>query len=139
MTISTSAAQQGSGQAALLRRSLATNASFSALSGIALIAFSGPLDRFMGLGLTWLLIVIGVGLLGFAALIVLNLRRPRLSRTDAWLTIASDIAWVAGSVIILLGFPDLLGTGGKWLVGLVAVCVADFALLQYLGLRRSTD
>ena len=138
MTISTTAAStQGSGQATLLRRSLAANAGFSALSGIALIAFHGPLDRFIGLGLPWLLIVIGVGLLGFAALIGLNLRRPRISRTEAWLTVASDIAWVAGSAVILLGFPDLLDTGGKWLVGLVAVGVADFALLQTLGLRRS--
>ena len=57
---------------ALLRRTLAANATVSALSGAAMIALSGPLDRFMGLGLSWLLIVIGVGLLGFAALIGLN-------------------------------------------------------------------
>ena len=138
MTISTTAAAtQGSGQATLLRRSLGANAGFSALSGVVLIAFHGPLDRFIGLGLPWLLIVLGAGLLGFAALIALNLRRTRISRTEAWLTVASDIAWVAGSAVILLGFPDLLDTGGKWLVALAAVGVADFALLQTLGLRRS--
>ena len=104
-----------------------------------MIVLSGPLDRFMGLGLSWLLIVIGVVLLGFAALIGLNLRRPQLSRTEAWLTVASDVSWVAASAIILIGFPDLFSTGGKWLVGLVAVAVADFALFQYLGLRRARD
>ncbi len=104
-----------------------------------MIILHGPLDRFMGLGLPWLLIVIGVGLLGFAALIGLNLRRPQLSRAEAWLTVASDVSWVAASAIVVFGFPDLLGTGGKWLVGLVAVAVADFALFQYLGLRRARN
>ena len=124
---------------ALLRRTLAANAIFSALSGAAMIAFSGPLDRFIGLGLSWLLIVIGVGLLGFAALIGLNLRRPQLNRAEAWLTVASDAAWVVGSAIIVFGFPDLLGAGGRWLVGLVAVAVADFAFFQCLGLRRDRN
>ena len=83
------------------------------------------------------MIAAGVGLLGFAVLIGLNLRRPQLNRAEAWLTVASDVAWVAGSAIIVFGFPDLLSTGGKWLVGLIAVAVGDFALFQYLGLRRS--
>jgi len=124
---------------ALLRRTLAVNATFSALSGAGMIALSGPLDRFMGLGLSWLLIVIGVGLLGFAALIGLNARRPQINRAEAWLTVASDAAWVLGSVIVVFGFPDLLSTGGKWLVGLIAVAVGDFALFQYLGLRRERN
>ncbi len=122
---------------ALLRRTLAINAIFSGLSGTTMIVLSGPLDRFMGLGLSWFLIVIGVGLLGFAGLIGLNLRRPQLKRAEAWFTTGSDLLWLAASAIIVFGFPDLLGTGGKWLVGLVAVAVADFALFQYLGLRRA--
>lgn len=137
MTTSTGFAETGPRPAALLRRTLAVNATFSGLTGVAMIVLSGPLDRFMGLGLPWLLIAAGVGLLGFAALIGLNLRRSQLNRAEAWLTVASDVAWVAGSAIIVFGFPDLLSTGGKWLVGLIAVAVGDFALFQYLGLRRS--
>lgn len=127
------------GSAALLRRTLAANAIFSGLSGAAMIVLSGPFDRFMGLGLSWLFIVIGVGLLGFAGLIGLNLRRSQLNRAEAWLTVASDVAWVAASAVIVFGYPDLLSTGGKWLVGVVAVAVADFALFQYLGLRRAKE
>ena len=137
MTTSTGFAETAPRPDALLRRTLAANAAFSAASGLAMIGFYGPLDRFMGLGLSWLLIVIGVGLLGFTGLIVFNLRRPQLSRAEAWLTVASDVAWVAASAIIVFGFPDLLSTGGRWLVGLVAIGVADFALFQYLGLRRA--
>ncbi len=142
MNASTAFAQSSSNPTAprpdaLLRRTLAVNATFSGVSGVALIVFSGPLDRFMDIGLPWLMIVIGVGLLGFAALIGLNLRRPQLSRAEAWLTSASDLAWVAGSAIIVFGFPDLLSTGGRWLVGLVALAVADFAFFQVLGLRRA--
>lgn len=142
MNASTAFAQSATSPSAgrqdvLLRRTLAVNATFSGASGVALIVFSGPLDRFMDLGLPWLLIAVGAGLLGFAALIALNLRRPQLSRAEAWLTSASDLAWVAGSAIVVFAFPDLLSTGGKWLVGLVAVGVADFALLQGLGLRRA--
>ena len=139
MTTSTAFAQSAPRPAALLRRTLAANAIFSAASGLAMIVLSGPLDRFMGLGLSWLLIVVGVGLLGFAVLMGLNLRRPQLNRAEAWLTVASDVSWVAASAIILIGFPDLLSTGGKWLVGLVAVAVADFALFQYLGLRQARE
>lgn len=137
MTTSTGISESAPRPDALLRRTLAVNAIFSGLSGAAMIVLSGTLDRFMGLGLPWLLIVVGAGLLGFAGLIGLNLRRPQLSRAEAWLTVASDGAWVAASAVIVLGFPDLLGTGGRWLVGLVAVAVADFALFQYLGLRWS--
>lgn len=134
---SSKSSQAGPRPDTLLRRALATNALFSGLSGVAMIAFSGPLDRFMGLGHSWLLIVIGTGLVGFAALIGLNLRRPNLNRTEAWLTTASDVAWVVASAIIVFGFPDVLSTGGKWLIGLVAVGVADFALFQFIGLRRA--
>ncbi len=137
MTTSASFARSVPKPDALLRRTLAVNAAFSGLSGATMIVLFGPLDRFMGLGLSWLLIVIGVGLLGFAALIGLNLRRPQLNRAEAWLTVASDVAWVAGSAIVVFGFPDLLSTGGKWLVAIEAVAVADFALFQVLGLRRA--
>lgn len=137
MTTSTGFAETGPRPAALLRRTLAVNATFSGLTGVAMIVLSGPIDSFIGLGLPWLLIAAGVGLLGFAVLIGLNLRRSQLNRAEAWLTVASDVAWVAGSAIIVLGFPDLLSTGGKWLVGLIAVAVGDFALFQYLGLRRA--
>ncbi len=149
MTTSTGFAQSYPGPAkpraaapkssAFLRRTLAANATFSALSGAAMIALAGPLDRFMGLGQSWLLIVIGVGLLGFAALIGLNARRPQMNRAEASLTVASDAAWVLGSVIVVFGFPDLLSTGGKLLVAVGAVAVADFALFQYLGLRRDRN
>ncbi len=126
------------GTDALLRRALVANAVFSAVAGLGMIVFSGPLDRFMGLGLPWLLIAVGLGVVGFAVLIGLNLRRAQLNRTEAWLTVASDITWVAASAMIVFAFPDLLNTGGKVLVGLVALAVADFALFQFLGLRRAS-
>ena len=44
--------------------------------------------RFLGLGHSWLLIAVGLGVLGFSALIGLNLRRTHLDRTEAWLTVA---------------------------------------------------
>jgi hypothetical protein len=48
-----------------------------------------------------------------------------------------NVLWVVGSAALLLAAPDLFNRLGQWLVALVALVVADFALVQYVGLRRA--
>ncbi len=51
--------------------------------------------------------------------------------------IIADVAWVVGAAILLITFPDLLSTGGRWTLAIVSLIVTDLAALQHVGLRRS--
>ena len=55
----------------------------------------------------------------------------------AWIRVifAADLAWVAGSVLVL-ALPATWTTAGIAGIVVVALIVADLAILEYLGLRR---
>ena len=117
-----------------LRNILFANGTFSLVSGVVLLAVSGPSADFLGTA-GWVPVVAGVGLLGWAAFVFVNARRAQPLRRDTLITIAGDLAWVIGAAGIIL-LPDSLSTGGKWALGVVSVAVLDFAVLQWLKLRR---
>ncbi len=79
----------------LLRRVLLANAVFSTISGIALIVFAGRLAAFMGVGRSWILLVIGAVLLVFAVTLLVNSRRENINENDVVQAIISDGVWVA--------------------------------------------
>jgi hypothetical protein len=55
----------------------------------------------------------------------------------AWLAIDGDLAWVVGSVIVVL-LPGLSLTGaGKWATAITADVVLLFAIWQFYALRRA--
>lgn len=119
----------------LLRRALQGNAVFSSLSAIGSFAGAGWLSTHIGAPIS-VLIALGAGLLAYAAWLLFQATRPQLDRRAAWAAIIADELWViASAVLVLTGWPDLTTTGG-WVVGIVALLVADFAVLQYVGLRR---
>jgi len=111
----------------VLRRVLRANAIFSAAAGAVLLLAATPLSGWLGIEPGWVLRVVGAGLLGFAA---------TLERTPVRLVIASDIAWVVGSAVLLaVGTPHLT-PAGWWTIMVIADIVAAFAMLQTWGLRR---
>ena len=128
----------------LLRRTLWGNAVFSIASGTILAIFAGPLARaaahapvtVMGLALVILLALLGVGVIGFGALCAWVASRPTRPLAWARAIFAADLAWVAGSALVLL-VPSWTTAGIVGIV-VVAVIVADLAVLEYLGLRRSS-
>jgi hypothetical protein len=63
-------------------------------------------------------------------------RRPRPSFVG--LVVAADAAWVLAAVVVIVGFPDAMTAAGLWALGIVTLAVADFAIFQMIGLRRST-
>ena len=127
----------------LLRRTLWGNAIFSVVSGVALAAFAGPFATaaaagpvsVLGLDLAILLELLGVGVVGFGALSAWAASRPTLPVGLARLIFAADIAWVAGSVLVL-ALPASWTTAGIAGIVVLALVVADLAILEYLGLRR---
>jgi hypothetical protein len=118
----------------LLRRTLQANAAFSALSGIVSITGAQPLSQLLGVNVSSLLIGMGIALLGYAAILLVNARRENIKLQEAWLAVILDATWVIGSVILI--FAGTLSTTGNWLVAAAADIVLLFAVLQFFGIRR---
>jgi uncharacterized membrane protein HdeD (DUF308 family) len=118
----------------LLKKALTGNALFSVTSGVAILFANRWLVRFLGLPEKVSLVIVGVSLIVYAAILWFNARRPKVKITDAWVAVAMDLLWVAGSYALIFVVP--FSTGGKWTVALVAELVLAFAILQWLGIRR---
>jgi hypothetical protein len=123
----------------LLRRALQGNAIFSAITGAIMIFEAGPLATWLGLNLAVVLVAAGVILILYALGLFQLARGKSVDRRLAVAAIFLDLAWVAGSAIILLTGVLSLTVAGKWTVGLVADVVAVFAILQFLGLRELSN
>jgi len=127
----------------LLRRTLWGNAVFSVISGAALVAFATPFARLateapltvMGLDLALVFELLGLGVVAFGAICAWAASRETLPRSWAQLIFAADIAWVVGSALVLM-LPAAWTTAGIAGIAVVALIVADLAVLEYLGLRR---
>lgn len=120
-----------------LRTVLRTNAGFSLLSGAVLALGSTVLDDILGVPAVWLA-ALGIGVAAFGVVVHRLSATDPVSRTAAGFVIAADLAWVVGTAVVLVGFPDLLTTAGAWTFGVVGLAVLDFAVLQALGLRQAT-
>jgi hypothetical protein len=121
----------------LLRKALLGNALFSALSGLTLLFAQKSVLRILGLFNRVSLVVLGVGLIIFAATLVVNARRQRVKTSDAWVAVLMDVAWVLASYVLIFVLP--FSMEGKWVIGVVAELVLLFAILQFMGIRRIRD
>lgn len=127
----------------LLRRTLWGNAVFSVVSGAGLAAFAVPFARaaaaapvsVMGLDLAIVFELLGVGVVAFGALCAWVASRPELPQAWARTIFAADIAWVAASIVVL-ALPAAWTTAGIAGIVVLALVVADLAILEYLGLRK---
>ncbi len=127
----------------LLRRTLWGNAVFSVISGAVLVACAGPFAAWathepvslMGLALALVFELLGLGVVLFGALCGWAASRETVPEGLARVIFAADIAWVAGSVIVLMLPAAWTGLGLAG-IAVVALIVADIAILEYLGLRR---
>lgn len=122
-------------EAALLRRALLGNAAFSASCGALIMIFDARITGLMS-NLEHHLWPLGIMLLGFSASLVWFSTRPTVSSASVNAVIAADMAWVAGTVVLLAGWHGLLTPAGVWILAAVALLVFAFAELQWLGLRR---
>jgi hypothetical protein len=111
------------------------NAAFSAAIGGAMAAASGWLSPHVDIPRS-ILIMSGVGLIGWAALLVVLAVQPqRLLFPLARLVAAGDAVWVIGSAaLIAVADPT---TVGAFLVASAAAVVLGFAVAGVLRLRRA--
>lgn len=127
----------------LLRRTLWANAVFSVVSGALLVACAAsfaagathaPLSV-AGLDLAFVFELLGIAVVLFGAICGWAASRETVPQGWARLIFAADVVWVAASVLVLL-LPATWTTVGIAGIVVVALIVADIAILEYLGLRR---
>jgi hypothetical protein len=129
--------RETSQESTLLRNTLRGNALFSGLSGMISILAAQSLATFTGVQEPLVFVVLGVVLILFALDLIWIASRESIDLRFVWAVIILDVAWVAGSAIILLLDLIPLTVAGRWTIILLAEAVAVFAILQYIGLRRS--
>lgn len=120
----------------LLRKALLANAVFSGASAIVLVAAAGPVSRILGSVAPVSLYVIGAGLALFALELARQARSDTLRPTRAFGATLADLAWVAGSAVLLVVRPEVMSGSGLLVVAVVAGIVLALAVLQLEGLRR---
>lgn len=118
----------------LLRSALRANAVFSALSGLGFLLFATSLSDAAGIGDPRVLQGLGPGLLAFAAALVWLSFRDVVSPAAARTVVGMDLAWVVGTVPVVL--LDVLSHTGAIAAVIVADVVLVLALLQTAGIRR---
>jgi len=121
-------------EADLLRTALLANCVFSGLSGIILLFGSSPISGLFGVHMPTILIGTGALLLIYAAALLLNARRVTVCQTEASIAIFLNIAWVVGSVGLLVA--GSLSSAGNWTVTIAANIVLLFTIIQFYALRR---
>lgn len=125
-------------RSSFLRKALLGNAAFSTLTGVEMLAFPDAVARFIGLDQPREIRQLGVELLAFAALLTWTATRRHVRPWAAGIFTALDVGWVVATAALLVSRPDLLNTAGTITTVVVALAVADFAVLQVIGIRRLT-
>ncbi len=127
----------------LLRRALWVNAVFSVVSGAVGVVFAAPFAAWAtdaplsvaGLDLATVFELLGIGVVLFGVICGWAASREAVPQGWARVILVADIAWVAASALVLM-LPASWTTAGIAGIVVVAVIVADIAILEYLGLRR---
>jgi hypothetical protein len=121
----------------LLRRALLTDATLTAIAGIALLLAAGPIGAFFTLP-SMVLRIAGVIFIPFAALAGWLGTRPRVYRTLVFVVIVLNALWAVDSVLLLLTrWVETTPLGELFVIG-QALVIAAIAEVEFLGLRRST-
>jgi uncharacterized membrane protein HdeD (DUF308 family) len=102
-------------RACFLRKALLGNALFSTLSGLTILFAQGWVLQILGLSSSVNLLILGVGLIVFAVTLVINARKQQVKKSDAWIAVLMDLAWVVGSYVLIFLVP--FSRKGKWVVG----------------------
>lgn len=105
------------------------------VAGAVLALDAGPLSDLLGMP-SLMLRLVGLGLLPYAASLILLATRSTISRGPALGVVALNLLWALASVALLFtGWVDPTTFGVAFTLAQAAL-VASFADLQFLALRR---
>jgi hypothetical protein len=119
-----------------LRWVLFADAATCVATGLLMTLGSDPLGEYLGLP-AGLLRYSGISLLPFAALLVYLATRENLSPPVVWMVIVLNALWAVDSILLLLTGWVAPTEIGRTFVVAQALGVAAFAVLEYVGLKRS--
>ena len=127
-----------SSSSGILQVALLANGAFSGISGFAVMLFAPQVNAWLGTADAVpdaALVFGGGGLCGYALFLFFVAMSAKIPALSVKVAIGADIGWVVGSAVLLALFPEAVSPVGFWVVAIIAVIVAIFALLQYVGLR----
>lgn len=114
-----------------LRTALKFNAAFSLSTGLILLIIPETMAAHLGVKMSIVLIVIGIGLLLFVAVLLATAFAKTLSLPSVRAIIILDALWVIGSLGLLIFQPFQLLARGYLIIGMVAAIVAGLGYWQY--------
>lgn len=120
----------------LLRRALAANATFSALSGLVLTIITSQVADWLGVSITGWLRLFGLVLIGHAIVLAWVLTRPDVRRWGQLNLLAIAPYPLIMLALVLTGLVD--GSLGQGLVIFDGLVIAAIAVGHALGLRNET-
>ncbi len=120
-----------------LRRVLQLDAAATGATGLLLLGGTATLSSLFNLPAS-LLVYAGIFSVGWALTLGFVSLRERLSHGFVWTIIIANVAWVIGSVALLVsGYASPTWLGYAFVIA-QALAVDIFAALQFFGLRRQT-
>ncbi|MGB0498196.1 MAG: SRPBCC family protein [Rubricella sp.] len=122
------------------RTFLKMNGAFSLLTAAPLLLAAGPVAPAILADpvdwAAWGLRGLGIGLVGFAALVYALSAYKFVSRAMVNEIVVLDVLWVIGSIVLIAVFGQVLTPNGTIIVAAVAVVVAFFAIAQFMAAGR---
>jgi hypothetical protein len=116
-----------------LRYALFGNAAFSLSTGLTMAFCAESLRWLLALRDITTLRAVGCVLTAYSVILAVNGSRKQPRRWEAWAAAILDFCWVLGSAFLIIDHQ--FSSAGDWLVGLAAIPVSIFAVLQIFGLR----
>jgi len=120
----------------LLKYALYGNSAFSFISGLGFLLFSKTIAAFLGIPASWVILVLGIGLMLYGIEIFLGARAEPVHAGIARFAVYADFTWVVLSAALIFTNLAAFTTAGKWAIAIVADIVLVFGILQVVGLRR---
>jgi|TARA_B100002003_G_scaffold251237_1_gene293812 hypothetical protein len=118
-----------------LQTTLYVNSVFSLLCAVVILSNFGWIATQL-IALPGLFFVtLGVGLLLFAIGVFITALKLPASRSVSKLILYGDIAWVVATPIAMVFLAERITSLGYWVLIDIAVIVAGFAVLEWLGLK----
>jgi hypothetical protein len=117
-----------------LRTVLLVDAATCVASGVLMTLGSAPTAGLTAIPPA-LLLYAGLSLFPIAAFMAVTATRPVISRVAVWLIIDGNVAWVVGSLWLMVGSAIAPNALGHAFIGAQALAVAVLAALEYAGLR----
>ena len=117
-----------------LQKSLLTNALFSGMSGITLVALYKHIASLFDISNTSVFWIVGVALIFFSVTIVYEIRRQNPLGVLA--IILQDYLWVLGSIILLITQPFEISKTGNVIIAAIALVVLLMAINQAKALAQ---